>query len=96
MSKTDLFVTSDTKQAGQGIYRLTLDRLKGKLEGPWLYYECAEAKALSRYHYELAVVCAKPEHAGVALLDSWQKKRRLARSHRIVKGFTQSMIVKEM
>ncbi len=72
MSKTDLFVTSDTKQAGQGIYRLTLDRLKGKLEGPWLYYECAEAKALSRYHYELAVVCAKPEHAGVALLDTHQ------------------------
>lgn len=73
MNKAEVLIASDSKRAKGGIYHLVLDREKGKLAGPWLYYECTGAKTLNPCHYELAAAIAKGDQAGVLLLDTHQK-----------------------
>jgi len=73
VSKVNVFVAADANGKNQGIYRMVLNTLKGTLDGPWLYYECAASKALDYFHFELAAVCEQENHAGVVLLDTHQE-----------------------
>ncbi len=72
MSKINVYIGTDTKRKSQGVYRMVLDTLKGSLEGPWLYYPCEQPKYLCHDHYELALIHASRDQAGVSLLDTHQ------------------------
>ncbi len=75
MSKAEIWIAANPASKTQGIYRLWLDRVKGKLEGPWLYYECAGIETLDAYRYELAVGWdgrMQDGVSGVTLLDTHQ------------------------
>lgn len=69
MSKEMIYVGTIAGQGSQGIYRFTLDTLKGTLDGPSLVYECPSSKALCYDQAHLAFACEQGKQAGVTLLE---------------------------
>lgn len=71
MSKVTIYAGTTHDTTG-GIYRFQLDTLKGVLEGPWYYYECACVRALHFHHFALLISCIKEGKATITYLDTHQ------------------------